>query len=334
MFGAFRWVLAHLVMLTHLWGPTWLWTGPYAVFGFWALSGYLMALVLDRTYGTSGQGVRRYLANRALRIYPPYLVTLALAVPLLAAFPDLARSVSTMRLPQDAFAWLQNLVIFTTHFDRAHAAGPVPPIWSVDIELWFYLAMPLLVRRRGLLVLWFAASAAWSAWLLASGAPFPARYSNLAAASLPYSAGALCHVLRARGGVDVVPAVWHRALSVTLFAANAAHPLWPFTWGFYLSLAATLYVIWAWGPVRRSQAPRHWARLDRLLGDLSYPVFLCHWPVALGVLALGWADGKGAALYVASLPLVNACAWLIHRSVEAQVEHVRDRVRGRASTRG
>jgi peptidoglycan/LPS O-acetylase OafA/YrhL len=327
MFGAFRWALAHMVMLSHLWPAASLWAGPYAVFGFWALSGFLMTLVLERSYGGSGSGVSRYLANRALRIYPPYLATLVLALPLLSAFPWLARSVSTMRIPVDATAWLQNLVIFTTHLDRLHAAGPIPPIWSVDIELWFYLAMPLLVRRRAVLVLWFAASVGWAVWLVVGGQPFNARYSNLAAASLPYSAGALCASFRAPLG-RLFAARWHLPLSLALFALNAALPRAAFGWGFYASLAATLYVIVAWGRLRPRQVPRTWARLDARLGDLSYTVFLCHWPVALAVLALGAAHGKGAALYFAALPLVNACAWGIHRGVEQPIARLRDRVRG------
>jgi peptidoglycan/LPS O-acetylase OafA/YrhL len=333
MFGCFRWALAHMVMLTHLWGSASLWAGPYAVFSFWALSGYLMALVLDRTYGFSAGGVGRYLANRALRIYPPYLVTLALALPLVAAFSGLARSVSTMRVPVDSLAWLQNLAIFTTHFDRAHAAGPVPPIWSVDIELWFYLAMPLVARRRRWIAVWFGASVAWASWAMATGQPFPLRYSNLAAASLPYSAGAFCYAFREPAS-RLFAARWHRPLSLALFGANAVHPVWPFRWSLYLSLAATLYVIAVWGPVRRASVPARWARLDARLGDLSYPVFLCHWPVALVVLALGGAHGKGAALFFLSLPLVNACAWAIHGGVETQVARLRDRVRGPARPAG
>jgi peptidoglycan/LPS O-acetylase OafA/YrhL len=232
-----------------------------------------------------------------------------------------------MRLPVDGLAWLQNLVILTTHLDREHAAGPVPPIWSVDIELWFYLAMPILVRRRSILLGWFGASLVWAVWLVASDQDFDARYSNLAAASLPYSAGALCFALRAPLE-RVFAARWHLPLSLGLFAANAAWPLSAFLWSFYASLAATLYVIVAWARIEPTRPPGRLARLDARLGELSYPIFLCHWPVALAVLALGWADGKGAALYFLSLPLVHAVAWAIHRGVEAQVERVRAHVRG------
>jgi peptidoglycan/LPS O-acetylase OafA/YrhL len=329
MFGTFRWLLAHMVVLSHLWTSLTLWAGAYAVFSFWALSGYLMALVLDRTYGFSAVGVRRYLVNRALRIYPAYWATLVVVVPIVAAWPDLARSVSTVRLPDGALAWLRNLAILTTHLDREGTAGPVPPIWSVDIELCFYLAMPILARGRARIALWFAASLAWTAWMLWSDAPFNERYANLAAASLPYSAGALVYALREPLARWVAGRA-HLALSLALFAAHAAFPISAFRYGLVLSLAATLYVIAAWGrvtPARLGTAGRRFARLDAALGDLSYPVFLCHWGMALLVLRLGLADGKGAALFFFSLPLVNLCAFAIHRLAEAPLERARDRVR-------
>ena len=37
MFGSFRYALALLVVVKHLW--TWNWVGLYAVFGFYLLSG-------------------------------------------------------------------------------------------------------------------------------------------------------------------------------------------------------------------------------------------------------------------------------------------------------
>ena len=56
MFGAFRYLLALLVVLIHVWPGFMLWTGVYAVFAFFALSGYLMALVLDRSYDATRAG--------------------------------------------------------------------------------------------------------------------------------------------------------------------------------------------------------------------------------------------------------------------------------------
>ncbi len=44
--------------------------GPYAVFSFFLLSGYLMGRVLDCSYASDG-GTRRFFINRALRYLSP-----------------------------------------------------------------------------------------------------------------------------------------------------------------------------------------------------------------------------------------------------------------------
>lgn len=334
MFGTFRFVLAHMVMLGHLWRGLALWVGPYAVFSFFALSGYLMALVLDRRYGFTARGLRGYATNRVLRIYPPYLAVLCLAVPLIAAQPDLARSISTMRLPDDPWLWLRNLGIVGLHFDKVYSSRLVPPIWSVDIELCFYAAMGLgLARGRRVVTLWFLASAAWTVWAVASDLPFPERYSRLVAASLPYSAGALLYHWREPLSRRLA---WrgHVPLSLGLFGANAAWclpiPINPFVGGLYLSLASSLYAIASLDRLRPGRAPGRWARIDARLGDLSYPVFLVHWSAALIVLGLGVANGPGPWLFVAALPVANGLAWAVHAGVERPVESWRARVRRRA----
>jgi peptidoglycan/LPS O-acetylase OafA/YrhL len=58
MFGFFRTLLALAVVVEHL-GPAH-YVGPYAVFGFYVLSGYLMTLIMHETYGhTAGRGTQQ-----------------------------------------------------------------------------------------------------------------------------------------------------------------------------------------------------------------------------------------------------------------------------------
>ena len=65
MFGAWRLLLALLVVLGHLHRPWW--PASWAVFSFYVISGYLMSLILDETYGWTGAGRRRFALNRFLR---------------------------------------------------------------------------------------------------------------------------------------------------------------------------------------------------------------------------------------------------------------------------
>lgn len=87
MLGIFRYVLALGVVAGHLWSAEFLFAGFYAVFCFYLVSGYLMSLVLNQVY-TKYEDAPKYLANRALRIFPPYLATLALTAVAVALFPE------------------------------------------------------------------------------------------------------------------------------------------------------------------------------------------------------------------------------------------------------
>jgi hypothetical protein len=68
MFGSFRYILAAMVVVTHLGpGAQVAWGG----WGFFVVSGYLMSLVLDRTYPYSGIGLTRSSATARFVSIPP-----------------------------------------------------------------------------------------------------------------------------------------------------------------------------------------------------------------------------------------------------------------------
>ena len=78
-FGAWRFLLAVLVAVSHLWGGMIHAPAAYAVWGFFVLSGYLMTLVLGHKYGTDAPwhpGLRGWprrpgCRRRRCRIYGP-----------------------------------------------------------------------------------------------------------------------------------------------------------------------------------------------------------------------------------------------------------------------
>lgn len=70
MFGFYRTMLAIWVMVFNLLDVPII--GTYAVFSFFALSGFLMTTIMHDSYGHNLQGVMRYAENRFLRLYPTY----------------------------------------------------------------------------------------------------------------------------------------------------------------------------------------------------------------------------------------------------------------------
>jgi peptidoglycan/LPS O-acetylase OafA/YrhL len=335
MFGTYRYLLAHMVVIAHLAFGVGMWTGAYAVFSFFALSGYLMTMVLDTTYPATAHGLWRYLANRALRIYPPYLLVLALAAAVVLWDDYWAAWIGNVRMPRDPVEWLRNLGIFSLHLDQKGTARLVPPSWSVDIELCFYVLMGLgLARRRSVVDIWLVVSILWTVWANVSGLPFPERYAALLPASLPYALGAALWMHR-----DSIRAWVHgpvqAVLAPALYLVHAAlaDMLWgsAFEIAFYVSLGLTAWAIAALTAFDASGWPASWRRIDAFLGNLSYPVFLCHFPVAAVLAITGVTLVKGPRLFWLSLPLISVVAWVIHRLSEQPLVLLRDRVRGRGA---
>ena len=332
-----------MVVFTHLWPAQSFWWGVYAVFGFFLLSGYLMTLVLDRTYPYSPDGLRRYAINRALRIYAPYLVVLAAAAVLVSLLPDVARATNLrLYLPPTALRWLSNITLFGLTGDpdaRWMEQSLVPPAWSLEIEVSFYILMGLLLaRHRVIVTLWFAASVAYTAHAILTDAPFGARYSTVAGASLPFSSGAMLYVYR--HSLDWLKG-WTAWISAPLFLANvslaAYHRLGsPMHLHFYASLVLCALLVAALSRLRPRDAPEWFRRLDRFGGNLSYPIFLCHWNVAVIVIWLGF-DGvrekDSLALWATGFALSNLVGWALYAGVDRNIDSLRDRVRNRKAAR-
>src|SRR5690242_16177610 len=101
----------HLILASRL-----NWTGVYAVFAFYVLSGYLMTRVLHETYGFTARGVGHFLWNRGLRIYPTYWVAAIVSLLVVWAVPaTVALYTKVLDIPVTASGIAQNVFIFGLH---------------------------------------------------------------------------------------------------------------------------------------------------------------------------------------------------------------------------
>ncbi len=105
-----------------------------AVAVFFALSGFL----LWRGHAAAARGLRRrpptghYLRSRLVRIMPGYLVAVAVILTLL---PEANRASLTV--------WLANLTLTQVYVPLTLTAG-LTQMWSLSVEVSFYLALPIL----------------------------------------------------------------------------------------------------------------------------------------------------------------------------------------------
>ena len=318
-FGAFRLLLAWLVLTSHAshYLPSWvmpLSLGNVGVFGFFVLSGMVIAEACDRFYAGAPH---RFLLNRLLRIYPTYwmccLIALAVYVPL--GHPDLKldggallANFSILLGPQGGFLWLSL-------------------IWAVGIELRFYFVAALMGLAEKLLPSHRTSvhAAFWTGALALYLVTVATDYQRLATfRHAPYFVFGVAFYfyfayrtrLAALASLGALPFVLH-AYWRYVGAGEAA--LTASTLVFVAILIAMACLAFVSVPLRL-------ARADKALGDLTYPLYLVHWPV---VWLIGQAmPGAGFEGYAAVLFASFAAAGLV-LVMEQPLTRLRDRVRRR-----
>jgi peptidoglycan/LPS O-acetylase OafA/YrhL len=121
---------------------------------FFSISGYLIGSILKNMHGQPNWYARFYV-NRILRIYPPLLAGLA--------FFGLLAALGFANKPETLRVFLRNvayMATFTEPLSPDRAPGhwmPYGIVWTLCIEEWFYLLLPLIFAlfgpKRALVVL-------------------------------------------------------------------------------------------------------------------------------------------------------------------------------------
>ncbi len=333
---ALRALAVGLVVLNHLW-PARLPGGYVGVDVFFVISGYLISKhLLGELERSNRINLGQFYSRRIRRLLPA--ATLVASVSLLAAWALLPFS-RWLAIAQETIAsvlYVENWVLAAKSVDySAHneAASTVQHYWSLSVEEQFYLVWPLLflglslaairfrLRRRALLalgvVLVCALALTFCIWFTYSNRS-PAYFVTPARA-WEFGAGALI----ALGGPHAMAALrlrlpdHHLAISGTaqylgygLIAYSAlAYNEQTFFPGFaaVVPVAGTVLVI-ASGPNSPFWSPNQLlsARPIQLLGDVSYSLYLWHWPlIVLAPALVGHSLGTRdkAVLLVAAVAL-------------------------------
>ncbi len=332
MLGGLRFVLALLVVVTHLSGaPAWGHLGGFAVFGFYLLSGYLMTMVLHEVYDFR---FAAFAANRALRLFPVYFVvagaTLLLILP----------------LQPEATAYHYAYGIRTGHWDLAGnlLLAPfelydrkfrlVPPTWSVGVEIINYALLWLFVARRPAWALGtFVCAVAYHLIALGLGSGLWYRYQPFYAAVLPFSLGALVYFSQpqirrvgdrtARLTAGVACSAWVGGLIAC--GILGSHASASFDLFYYFNLVALAGLVAA---LTHPAWSGQFAVAGKFLGDLAYPIFLVHWLIGfIVVLALPEGPVRGWHVLINALPGILLAAWALVKFTNAVVEPARNAIR-------
>ncbi len=224
--NALRLVLATLVIVSHSWpiggyghdpGDGDLTLGAWAVAGFFAISGYL--ITGSRLHSRS---LLDYMWRRVLRIYPAFLVVLALVAFVFAPLSVLVVGSGSWH-PLDGLGYLwANLGIRITQTGIPGTLETAPfsdawngSLWTLWYEFLCYVAIGLgvsFIPRRLLGVVSIAATVgcAVATWIL-KDLSLPLTLVNATTLGGYFAAGVLLYCYR-----DKVPLVWYLAALATL----------------------------------------------------------------------------------------------------------------------
>jgi peptidoglycan/LPS O-acetylase OafA/YrhL len=327
-----RFVLALWVILHHLTGhgqmlesaamamPTPFYAlirgGYLAVTTFFVLSGF----VLSRSYSQtewSRRNLLRYGAGRLARVYPVYLLSLAVVAPFILADRTPAKTPLVAAHGLLLQGWL----------------GTTPvnwntPAWSLSCEIFFYVSFPLAAAvvlragwRRTLVVA--AAACCLTRVLWACGVPDGIKpVIHLADFLMGVAAARVYDLLGPRVGRGV-------RLYAPAMAASAALIAWP-RWlppGVDLNTAlrplnGLLLIGLAAGGGAAARALS--ARITVYLGKASYAMYILHVPILWWYLR--WSRSASAAVYLAAVIAISA---LVYQFIEEPANQwLRARVQG------
>ena len=316
---------------------------------FFVISGFLITSIITRQLRTSTFTFRQFYARRIRRIFPALLLVLlaSLLFGTLALLPDELAELGKHAASAAAFSSNFTLWQESGYFDRAAETKPLLHLWSLGIEEQFYVLWPLLFlllwqRQQqaalGVLILTLASFAVGIGigrdnpdasfyfpfarfWELGLGCllaivresppPLVRRLDSLQLGPRGAAIVATAHAALPCIGIGLI------ATGIFLFDHKTDFPGWA-------ALAPTL------GALCVLSAPDCW--LQRrilastslvLLGTISYPLYLWHWPFLSFAIILESGTPRVLVRVIAVAASV-ALAWLTYKYFERPIRARRD----------
>lgn len=334
---ALRALAVTLVVIYHFW-PGRVDGGFIGVDVFFVISGFLITDHLARELDQRDAiNLPAFYARRARRLLPAAVLVLVVVTILVVLYLPILRWVTTFKeLVASAFYgenWALALKA-TDYLAAQDAPSPIQHYWSLSTEEQFYLIWPLLMllgafiaarlarqRTAALLVtlgIVVAASYVYSI-VLTQADPSTAYFSTFTRA-WEFGAGGLLAIAKVEFKPEKAASGVLSWLGIVLIVASgfALNGSTPFPgWVAVVPVVGTLFVIVAGMPAAKwSPRPIMAFRPVGFIGDISYSIYLWHWPfVVFGPFILGVANLNGYQK-IGFIALAVLLAWLTKRFVE------------------
>lgn len=341
-----RAVAVLLVIAYHLY-PNRVTGGYVGVDVFFVLSGYLITShLLREARSTSRLSLGRFWARRIRRLLPASLLVLVVAAALTWLYVPRSQWDQTLHQIGASALYVENWALAAEAVDYS-AAGSAPTLvqhyWSLSVEEQFYLVWPLLVVSAILLARWQRRVSLTTALVVAIGAVTVASFTYSMVATSENQAHAY-FVTPTRAwefGIGALialigsPAWWSGRVGTRVLVGwigivaivcsglalddSTAFPGWIAA----VPVLGTAAVVLAGATGSRLAAsrPLSWRPMT-FLGDISYSMYLWHWPL---IVVLPYVTGIGlrTADKVAILAATVLLSWACTRWVEDPIRTTR-----------
>ncbi|MEU0313875.1 acyltransferase family protein [Nocardioides sp. NPDC006273] len=304
---------------------------------FFVLSGFLITTLLLRETDRSGTvSISQFYARRARRILPAATATMLVVLAYSAIVLPQTRTDQIAGDAGWAAVFLANVHFADQAVDYFNTAAPSPfqHYWSLSVEEQFYVVWPLLVlavalwipkhhRRRAVTALAALVAVVSFAWSLHATAADPTTaYFSTPARAFELAAGALLACLAGRlqvatsatrtgrlaaAGLGIV-GVGALVYATASFSEATHFP----GWHALVPVLATVALLVA-GPA----TPTGWLLSKqplRYLGDISFSLYLWHWPIL--ILAPEVIPGGGVRQLLIMLALILAASAASYHWIE------------------
>jgi peptidoglycan/LPS O-acetylase OafA/YrhL len=304
---------------------------------FFVLSGFLITTLLLRETDRSGTvSISQFYARRARRILPAATATMLVVLTYSAIVLPQTRTDQIAGDAGWAAVFLANVHFAKEAVDYFNNAAPSPfqHYWSLSVEEQFYVVWPLLVlavalwipkhhRRRAITALAALVAVVSFAWSLHATAADPTTaYFSTPARAFELAAGALLACLAGRLQVATSATRTGRLAATALGIAGVGTLVYATAnfseathfpgWHALVPVLATVALLVA-GPA----TPTGWLLSKqpfRYLGDISFSLYLWHWPIL--ILAPEAIPGGGIRQLLIMLALILAASAASYHWIE------------------
>jgi len=325
--GLLRFILASLVVVFHV--ARVVFVGTLAVYCFFILSGYWISLMYDNKYKKLDSPVQEFYVSRVYRLFPVYLLFAILAAVLVMFYdPTAAHTVSNFSVVEKAHFWFSNLTLLGYNLLPFQ---PIAPAWSLDIELQFYILVPVLLMLLNNKASRIASVVFFGLVTLVVEVFFNRSilHETVAVYLVYFIIGICLHKdaitfkrrteVLCTGLFFLVMAV-HYAVPSLFSAVRDSFS----TYHLRFSETACLLLI----PMLANSVRVKSDKLDRSLGDISYVLYLSHWIwfIPFNYYTQGFSSMQRLPYMVVYLVLTFAMAWVFYTYYDRPIEEARRRL--------